>query len=241
MVWKLPTAKASELQASAKSAAAAVPSAARDAVQRVSQPQQPKPNSAGLLPPCYRCGKTGHSPDRCFFKTQKCRSCGKKGHIAKVCKSADKSGPQETQRPNATNSRSFPKRRQADHRAGYVELSDSCEVPDDADPRDLFAITGGEGTPEAAIMLEPEVDGVHDSTHGARHRCIMSLISEKVWRERLLKAELLKSDTLLKTYTGEKLRVLGHSQVLVRHIGQEQQLPLLVVAGKGLSLWGEIG
>ena len=29
----------------------------------------------------------------------------------------------------------------------------------------------------------------------------VSLISEKVWRERLPKAELLKSDTLLKTYT----------------------------------------
>ena len=82
-----------------------------------------------------------------------------------MCKSADKSGPQETQRPNATNSRLFSKRQQAGHRGGYVELSaNSCVVLDDAgiikDFRDLLAITGGEGTPEAAIMLEPEVDGV---------------------------------------------------------------------------------
>ena len=47
----------------------------------------------------------------------------------------------------------------------------------------------------------------------------------------LLKAELLKSDTLLKTYTGEKLQVLGQLQVLVRHSGQ-QQLPLPVVTEK---------
>ena len=53
----------------------------------------------------------------------------------------------------------------------------------------------------------------------------VSLTSEKVWRECLPKAELLKSDTSLKTYTGEKIRVLGQLQVLVRHNGQEQQLP----------------
>ena len=40
--------QARELQASAKSATAAMLSAVRDAVQRVAQPQQPKPNSAGL-------------------------------------------------------------------------------------------------------------------------------------------------------------------------------------------------
>lgn len=50
---------------------------------------------------------------------------------------------------------------------------------------------------------------------------------------KLLKVELLKSDTLLKTYTGEKLQVLGQLQVLVRHSEQEQQLPLLVVVAKG--------
>ena len=80
-------------------------------------------------------------------------------HIAKVCKSTDKSGPQGTQKPNATQSRSFPKRRQAGYCTEYVELSDSCVVPDDADilkdSRDLFATTGGEGTLEEAIMLEP--------------------------------------------------------------------------------------
>ena len=73
--------QASELQASAKCTTEVLPSAARDAIQWVAQPQQPKPNSAGLLSPCYRCGKIGHSPDKCFLKTQKCRSCGKKGHI----------------------------------------------------------------------------------------------------------------------------------------------------------------
>ena len=71
--------QASELQASGKHAAEVLPSAARDTVQQVAQPQQPKPNSAGLLSPCDQCGKIGHSPDRSFFKIQKCKSCGKRG------------------------------------------------------------------------------------------------------------------------------------------------------------------
>ena len=50
--------------------------------------------------------------------------------------------------------------------------------------------------------------------------------------------KLEKCDTLLKTYTGEKLRVLGQMQVQVKYNCQEQSLPLLVVAGGGPSLWG---
>lgn len=42
----------------------------------------------------------------------------------------------------------------------------------------------------------------------------------------------------MKTYTGEKLIVLGQMQVKVYYNHQEKNLPLLVVAGKGPSLWG---
>lgn len=27
-------------------------------------------------PACHRCGKSGHTPERCFYKRQKCRNCG---------------------------------------------------------------------------------------------------------------------------------------------------------------------
>ena len=36
---------------------------------------------------CYHCGGKGHLPDKCYFKTQKCKNCSKQGHIAKVCRS----------------------------------------------------------------------------------------------------------------------------------------------------------
>ena len=43
------------------------------------------PAAAGKT--CYRCGGKGHVPDKCYFKTQKCKICSKQGHIAKVCRS----------------------------------------------------------------------------------------------------------------------------------------------------------
>ena len=66
--------QASELQPSTKMAVVA-----KD-IQRVAPL---KPGKTG--PPCYKCGKTGHSSDRCHFKLQKCRACGKRGHIARMC------------------------------------------------------------------------------------------------------------------------------------------------------------
>ena len=51
-----------------------------------SQPQQRDSRN-----PCYRCGRTSHSPSDCKFKEVTCNHCGKKGHIAPVCRSKAKS------------------------------------------------------------------------------------------------------------------------------------------------------
>jgi len=45
---------------------------------------------SGAKIPCYRCAKTGHLPDSCYFHQQKCWSCGKMGHIVKACQSTNK-------------------------------------------------------------------------------------------------------------------------------------------------------
>ena len=34
-------------------------------------------------PPCWRCGKSGHTADKCFFRSKQCRKCSETGHIAK--------------------------------------------------------------------------------------------------------------------------------------------------------------
>lgn len=67
----------------------------------------------------------------------------------------------------------------------------------------------------------------------------VSLISERVWKVAFPVSELVSvHDTLLKTYTGEKLSVLGNLQVVVEYNSQENYLSLVIVAGKIMSLSG---
>ena len=36
--------------------------------------------------PCYRCGKTSHEQQNCYYKDKTCLNCDRTGHIAPVCK-----------------------------------------------------------------------------------------------------------------------------------------------------------
>ena len=129
--------KASELQASTKTGVAA-----RD-IQHVAPP---KPESASAFPPCYRYGKTGHSPDSCYFKLQKCRGCGKKGHIAKMCRSAN------------PEPRTFTKSRHGRQKGRRVGFMDQEVIPnkkDEVTDENLFTVRMVSGTNN--IIVRPEM------------------------------------------------------------------------------------
>ena len=99
------------------------------AIQRLAPP---KPGNAGVLQTCCRCGKTGNHPDRCFYKSQRCRACGKKGHIAELCKNSEK-GVQNTPKhnPGVNGFKPFPRDDLEDNRVtelGMWNTSCSKEV-----------------------------------------------------------------------------------------------------------------
>ena len=201
--------RASELQASVKTGASP-----DGDVQRLASG---KPhNRGGSTKSCYRCGKSGHHPDRCFYRHQKCRACQVKGHIAKMCK--NKGAPHRTPSPGASPFDRENKNKAAGNKkvrsAGYVDIESGEQSEDNgSEDTQLFAISEPRYSP---MVVKPTVDGVElkmELDTGAT----VSLESERVWKEVFKKCPLEKCQTLLRTYTGERLPVLGQLNVTVEY------------------------
>jgi hypothetical protein len=57
----------------------------------------------------------------------------------------------------------------------------------------------------------------------------VSIIPEEIYETKLSNYPLIKSDVVLQTYSGERLRVLGEVQLPVQYQGQNAQLKAFVV------------
>ena len=66
----------------------------------------------------------------------------------------------------------------------------------------------------------------------------VSVVSEAKLESALGKLNLQHTETVLKTYTGETLPVLGTVEVMVEYKTQKAQLPLIVIQGNGPCLFG---
>ena len=190
-----------------------------------------------------RCGWKGHSPDSCYSKPLKCHTCGKKGHLARMCKSAQDPGLPRDQRPRQPKGRY--KRHQNQQMKYVTEESEqgSEEFEQDSEEGEmdseygLFQIRCVQGSSTAAIVVNPHINGVSLSMELDTGAAV-SLVSKKTWERHFPGVKLTKSETLLKTYSGEKLKVEGQADVHVSYQEQEKTLPLIVVSGQGPFLWG---
>ena len=168
---------------------------------------------------CYRCGRAGHSPEGCFARSQRCYTCGKAGHIARACKQR---AERKSDKP--------PK----GDKANLLVSEDQSES--DGEEEMLFNIKTV-GDKDNAIIVSPEIEGKTINMEldtGAS----VSIVSEVTWKQNLDAVPLKQANTVLRTYSGEVLTVLGQCQVQVHYCQQKAKLPLLVVQGKGPSLFG---
>ncbi|XP_072172462.1 uncharacterized protein [Diadema setosum] len=181
--------------------------------------------------PCYRCSGQ-HSPMNCPFKNAECYSCKKKGHIASACRNKNKPTSKQTRSSGSTSG----------HRQSLHTLEQ--EPTTEEDELAMYTISSNStatGKPARAqngsFSVCVELGGA-PVTMEIDTGASVSVIPEAVYMEKLKQIPLDAKRIELRSYSGEKIPVLGSVQVPVTYKGQQADLPLVVVKGDKPALLG---
>ena len=192
-------------------------------------------NSGSRRRPCYQCGHNNHTVSECKFCEATYHNCGKVGHIAPACRSPKKTTNSTTPQRPASNSRTMPQCATSRPQTKWVEVE--SEPTDQASEEELVLFTVGAG---ASPLIEVKVQTndkplIMELDTGAD----ISIISESTYQS-MFSAQPLQPCTLpLKTYTGERMSVLGKLPVRVQYEDQPPvEQTLIVVTGDGPPLLG---
>lgn len=188
--------------------------------------------SSGKL--CHGCGRSNHPPSTCRFLHATCHKCGKAGHIAPVCKTPATIPFKGStrQKPNRTNRTNWLGAEEPE--VEPVETGASGNSPLDDPNLPIYALTANREKPITVELLVNGKPFPMEVDTGAA----LSLISEEVKQRAFPDEALLPSQILLRTYTGERLEVLGEMRVHIKYGKQSKTLTLVVVEGDGPSLFG---
>ena len=172
---------------------------------------------------CHRCGRHDHEGRTCKYRQAKCRLCGKIGHISPVC------------RRGST-------KKTPDYRSGKKSWKTNVVN------KDLrVANTDGELAMHALTIGKPSVKPIRVDLEVSDRKLTLdvdtgaavSILSEKIFQQSFSGVKLKPSSILLKTYTGERMKVLGTLGVKVCYLSQGPfDLELVVVSGDGPCLMG---
>ena len=104
------------------------------------------------------------------------------------------------------------------------------------DTEDLNLFTIGE-TSSKPIFVDVKVNG-EPLTMEVDTGAAVTVISDETCKSRFPDVPMRKSSVVLRTYTGQQMRVLGEMEVKVEYKDQEKSLCIIIVSGNGPSLLG---
>ena len=205
--------------------------------------QLPQAQSQGH-PACFRCGRTGHNPRDCRFKDAVCRYCDKKGHIEAACRKKARSrrdGDHQTPKHKVSSTRgkqARPSKSRTNVLKTEPELVASTYQADYA----MFHIHDSDTkfiNTMKPMIITMNVDN-HDIDMEIDTGAALSVISKSEYENcpKQNRPKLEPSGEILRTYTGEKISVVGCLHVKVECNSRVKTLPLYVLPGKGPTLLG---
>ena len=171
---------------------------------------------------CYRCGKSNHKPINCPVKGLRCHNCGKVGHIKRACKQAKRNSSVQSSDKKRT------------HRVKTVLEATEADTESEEDMHYLkYMAAKPTGPIKVDVLLDSKPVSMELDT-GAP----VSLMSRKMLDDLFPGYTLQPCSLPMQTYLGEPITVAGQMQVEVRYGEQKETLPLVVVEGRGPSLFG---
>ena len=148
---------------------------------------------------CYRCGKTSHSANDCWFKDKNCRKCNRPGHIERVCR--QKFNSKEAQREKGYKDK---KKYKGKHVHKVTVNEDGSTSESDSNELACLKINNmTENEDREVIWVTPQVSGIHLKMELDTGSAI-SVISNADYKRLFPDLPLLKTSVRLKTYTGEQ-------------------------------------
>ena len=131
---------------------------------------------------CHCCGNTEHNSSECKYKKYWCDACGKVGHLKKVCHSKKSKD------------------------ARYIEAASNCDEMHDS--LGFFTIREQDAQAATVTMTVEGKELVLEVDTGAS----VTVIPNKMFKEKLGHLKLRPASTSLKTYTGTVLPLCGETE-----------------------------
>ena len=182
-------------------------------VQKKASDSKTQPNSK-VNGKCKICGYTNHEESECRFRTYSCNKCKRKGHLAKMC-TANK-GDKVSNNSNIKNE------------VNYISDSINNELS-------LYFCSKDSGTnPIKLDVLMNGIPLVMELDSGASVSAISSSLYERLFSN----CQLIKTDLILKSYSGNAIIPIGKIQVNIKYNNKSELLEIFVINGGGPPILG---